>query len=645
MPATSCPFPFSPPSNKRRLPAFVLCLLLHAVFLSILDTAMAAEQSRTLQSFGVHLKSGQPVHPLPSNVALGLFNPDPLLDVAYFAEDKVQVYQNMGNGLFDLVGVKRLTGAIERMEWRKEKMFPENIPNQFSWGELCVCYDNGRIEVIPHEQFAAQSNYLNFTSQPPMNPLLDFREVWRSEGQSQPSPFMALADIDNDGHSEVAYSFGPNHCVVFKCVGNDSCAFDWDTVITNSDGPFAVSDVDNNGHKEIVLARSTQNGQLVLLECVAPRRYRYYATNIFYFDPPFKVLETDIDHDGVRELCLLTSNPSAPPGQDATFIYIAEFAFKDSTTMWFSIQTARYYGYTFDMAVGQVDGMGRDEIIPASGSFGINEPIPIDYLWYNGTSWTTRWIYTGLRSGTTAPMFVNLDADTTKELFIGGVGPIGHGSCYALDYVGDTTWRVMWSDSSLRNTPLCVGAGLLAGEFVIAGANTWNPTLDTLYTRLHVYISSGIKKGIWQLDSGWLGTFQLLDINNDGRANLIAPIGSYLMPSFLANYEYFGPTYVTDDPKVGSGGFQLFPNYPNPFNPTTEIKFDLPEAALVSLVVYDILGRTVEELVNENREAGYHSATWNAADAASGVYLARLTISNEFGRVQFTKMNKLILMK
>jgi hypothetical protein len=91
--------------------------------------------------------------------------------------------------------------------------------------------------------------------------------------------------------------------------------------------------------------------------------------------------------------------------------------------------------------------------------------------------------------------------------------------------------------------------------------------------------------------------------------------------------------------------FSLRQNFPNPFNPSTQIKYDLPVDGFVSVAVYDILGRKVADLVNEYREAGYHSATWNAANQASGVYIARFTVSNEFGRVQYAKVNKLVLMK
>lgn len=91
--------------------------------------------------------------------------------------------------------------------------------------------------------------------------------------------------------------------------------------------------------------------------------------------------------------------------------------------------------------------------------------------------------------------------------------------------------------------------------------------------------------------------------------------------------------------------YSLGQNYPNPFNPTTTIKFDLPEPAKVSLIVYDIVGRKVAELVNEEKAAGYHSITWNAAGVASGVYLARFIASDAYGYSKYSKINKLILMK
>ena len=80
-------------------------------------------------------------------------------------------------------------------------------------------------------------------------------------------------------------------------------------------------------------------------------------------------------------------------------------------------------------------------------------------------------------------------------------------------------------------------------------------------------------------------------------------------------------------------------NYPNPFNPSTEIQFTLPEAGHVTLAVYDIQGREVARLLDEQREAGPHAATFTATDLPTGTYLYRLTAGG------VTESGRMVLMK
>lgn len=96
--------------------------------------------------------------------------------------------------------------------------------------------------------------------------------------------------------------------------------------------------------------------------------------------------------------------------------------------------------------------------------------------------------------------------------------------------------------------------------------------------------------------------------------------------------------------------FAVHPNYPNPFNPSTTIKYDLPENSNVTLIVYDVLGREVAQLVNGTREAGYHSVTWSPSTSsgqvlASGVYFARFTATDASGNIKLNKVAKLLLTK
>ncbi|GAJ10912.1 unnamed protein product, partial [marine sediment metagenome] len=81
-----------------------------------------------------------------------------------------------------------------------------------------------------------------------------------------------------------------------------------------------------------------------------------------------------------------------------------------------------------------------------------------------------------------------------------------------------------------------------------------------------------------------------------------------------------------------------------PFNPTTTIRFELPKAAKVYLVIYDILGREVTRLKQEQLGAGYHQVLWNSRDRAgrdlaSGIYFARLVTP------EYSKTMKMLLLK
>ncbi|HRI48224.1 MAG TPA: T9SS type A sorting domain-containing protein [Ignavibacteriaceae bacterium] len=85
--------------------------------------------------------------------------------------------------------------------------------------------------------------------------------------------------------------------------------------------------------------------------------------------------------------------------------------------------------------------------------------------------------------------------------------------------------------------------------------------------------------------------------------------------------------------------YALYQNYPNPFNPTTTINYQIPKEGLVTLKIYDILGKEVATLINEEKQAGKYSIEFSASKLSSGVYLYELR-SNEF---KSTK--KLLLMK
>ena len=161
---------------------------------------------------------------------------------------------------------------------------------------------------------------------------------------------------------------------------------------------------------------------------------------------------------------------------------------------------------------------------------------------------------------------------------------------------------------------------------------------------------------------GWGGTSRIAYTSDGGSTWSLQPDP---VPMSTSTGWYFG-VYMFDNRNgfiVGSGGtilktsnggttdavqtmnerpsdFQLLQNFPNPFNPSTNISFSLPERAVVRLTVFDLLGRTAATLVNgEYLNGGTHTIKWDAADFPSGVYFYKL----EAGNISQTR--KLLLLR
>lgn len=93
------------------------------------------------------------------------------------------------------------------------------------------------------------------------------------------------------------------------------------------------------------------------------------------------------------------------------------------------------------------------------------------------------------------------------------------------------------------------------------------------------------------------------------------------------------------------GSYQLYNNYPNPFNPLTNIRFDLPADSKVRIVIFNILGAEVETLTDKNISAGRYSIDWNAAQYASGVYFYRIDAAENNGIRSYSNIKKMVLIK
>jgi hypothetical protein len=104
--------------------------------------------------------------------------------------------------------------------------------------------------------------------------------------------------------------------------------------------------------------------------------------------------------------------------------------------------------------------------------------------------------------------------------------------------------------------------------------------------------------------------YRIRQITNDGGQES-TPVINFILTG--VNGDHFSPMT-----------FELRQNFPNPFNPATTIQFQIPNSALTTLRVYDILGREISTILNQDLNAGVHKINWDSAHVASGVYFYRL---------------------
>ena len=123
----------------------------------------------------------------------------------------------------------------------------------------------------------------------------------------------------------------------------------------------------------------------------------------------------------------------------------------------------------------------------------------------------------------------------------------------------------------------------------------------------------------------------------DGSTPVFAFVGANFTNVYFDNFSWT-PSDVNEGSNIPEI-YSLEQNYPNPFNPSTSIQFRIPENSFVSLKIYNVLGKEVITLLNEEKNAGTYDVNFNATNLASGVYFYKLEASN------FVQTKKMMLMK
>ena len=187
------------------------------------------------------------------------------------------------------------------------------------------------------------------------------------------------------------------------------------------------------------------------------------------------------------------------------------------------------------------------------------------------------------------------------------------------------------------------GERLSLPEPIYIGGNYYNPAWSNNSKQI-AFISCP-DDGIWDYDI-WIIS---VDDNSPIRLTGLVGYGDY-NPSFSRNGQYIAYSGYTETqlPKTkpdqnvepeNPTEISFLQNYPNPFNPLTKISYEIPEAGLVILKVYDLMSNEVAELVNGKRQAGKYEVEFTGENLASGVYLYRIQVRD------FVLTKKMLLLK
>jgi len=156
----------------------------------------------------------------------------------------------------------------------------------------------------------------------------------------------------------------------------------------------------------------------------------------------------------------------------------------------------------------------------------------------------------------------------------------------------------------------------------------------TLTTLLCSYSSLLSQQSIWEITPTTVFEVQL---NADFCVDTLINAGGNLIFNGTRCGTPVG--IITENNEEIPTKFSLYDNYPNPFNPTTIIKFDIPKNAQTSIIIYDVTGREVTKLINRLLKPGRYSVIFDGSNLASGVYIYKILAGD------FSQVKKMILVK
>ncbi len=418
-------------------------------------------------------------------------------------------------------------------------------------------------------------------------------------GTSQTS---TLFDLDKDGTLEIIYPSDNNNLYIFNSDG--SLFPGWPQALPELPGSPAIADIDNDDEFEIVAG--TFQGP------VGPDPFDLYAWEIdgnvingFPVSLSGVIKSTpaigDLDDDGTKEIVVISYDDT---NDDSLYVFDAAGNLKPG------FPVAVRYARLSSPAFGDIDADGDLEIIVGGldnteilygyhhdGSVIQNFPVLLNHP---GSSFNIN----------SSPVICDIDGDTTTVEIVVKVN----------DYI-----FAIHNDSTLVN-----GFPYYINDENQSGTYGPSPLVDD-------FDNDGDIEFVFSSIAGKIHFFDMPETYNKNFAFWNSYKHDMQNTSSILPIEIF-----TDVNEFGSSipsQFTLSQNYPNPFNPSTKIKYQIPELSFITIKIYDVLGKEIVTLINEEKSAGTYEVEFSGTGLPSGIYFYQLKTGS------FTATKKSLLLK
>ena len=476
---------------------------------------------------------------------------------------------------------------------------------------------------------------------------------------------IASGDVNGDGYSDIAVRL-TNSIDVIDRFGNHLPGFP----ISYNDGdynptkPISLYDFDNDGKLELIVSKNNQIA-VYNFDGVLRQGWPRYIAGVMRTNPAVG----DFDNDGYGEIVAATHKRFTSGVIDSSAIRIFRENGDNFSSDWPVYSDSGYYNWGASPTIILNKNNSDSSLIVMStkkandiGGISKNRLIK-----YNIVGEIVDIGYNSVLNGLGTLVSGDIDDNGTIEYANGNQGNPSSLTVYSNRMIKLSGWPNEGVGEHWA-TPV-IGKLLYNKELNIA-ANNWYAYDPLGYGFIYAYNQDGSQLP-WSpiRPIGLVEAMSLADLNNDGSIEIIATSSktsneTYLhvwtIPGIPFTHEDFPwPQYGHDRYRSNQHGFippdepvgiqpmntnvpaayNLYQNFPNPFNPVTGIKFDIAKKGNVKLVVFDMLGRELSTLINESLNPGTYQVSFDGNNLSSGVYFYKLSTDS------FTEIKRMIMAK